>query len=204
MDPYVGEIRMFAGNYAPYDWALCDGQLLAISGNEALFSLIGNRYGGDGQSTFALPDLRGRVPLHAGAAPGLSPRILAQQGGAESVTLTQGQLPAHTHNAYASNDPASSSYSAANGVPGNVTGTSIYGLMGTPGNMTASAIGPAGAGLPHDNMAPYLCVNFIISLNGICAPPAASTSTTRAATATRSRCWPRARVRISSMRAPVT
>lgn len=166
-EPYVGEIRMFAGNYAPEGWMLCEGQVLSISENEVLFTLIGTTYGGDGQSTFGLPDLRGRVPIHAGTGPGLSPRALAQQGGAENVTLTQNQLPLHSHAAYASNDPASNDYTAATGVPGNTGGANIYGLMGTPGPMTANAIGPAGIGGAHNNMAPYLCVNFIISLYGL-------------------------------------
>lgn len=166
-DPYVGEIRMFGGNFAPVGWALCNGQLLSISENDLLFNLIGTLYGGDGQSTFALPDLRGRVPIHAGAGAGLSPRFLAQQGGAESVTLNQNQLPIHTHAACASNDPATNDYTAATGLPGNTGGTSVYGLMGTPGAMTANVIGPAGSSMPHENMAPYQCVNFIIALYGL-------------------------------------
>lgn len=166
-DPYVGEIRMFGGSFAPAGWALCNGQLLSISENDLLFNLIGTSYGGDGQNTFGLPDLRGRVPIHAGTGAGLSPRSLAQQGGVETVTLNQNQLPAHTHAAYASTDPATNDYTAATGLPGNTGGTSVYGLMGTPGAMTANAIGPAGSGMPHENMAPYLCVNFIIALYGL-------------------------------------
>ena len=166
-DPYVGEIRMFAGNYAPQGWLICDGSLVSIAENDVLFNLIGTTYGGDGQTNFALPDLRGRVPVHAGAGLGLSARSLAQKGGVEHVTLTQNQLPAHSHAPYASNDPATNSYTAANGVPGNTGGTSVYGQMGTPEPMLANAIGSAGSNMPHNNMAPYLCVNFIISLYGL-------------------------------------
>jgi microcystin-dependent protein len=172
-DPYVGEIRMFAGNYAPVGWALCNGALLPIDENDTLFNLIGTTYGGDGQSTFAVPDLRGRVPLHAGnsTGPGLSQYTLGQPGGVESVTLTQNQMPAHSHALYASNDAATNDYTAANGVPGNTGGTNVYGLMGSPGPMMPNAIGAVGANQPHDNMAPYLCVNFIISLFGIYPMP---------------------------------
>ncbi len=168
-DPYVGEIRMFAGNYPPIGWVFCDGALLSIDENDTLYNLIGNTYGGDGQTNFAVPDLRGRVPLHAGAGAGagLSARTLAQQGGVESVTLSQNQLAAHSHAPAASNDPATNDFTAANGVPGNTAGANVYGLMGTPGPMSANVIGAAGAGLPHTNMAPYLCVNFIMSLFGL-------------------------------------
>lgn len=169
--PYIGEIRMFAGNFPPSGWMFCEGQLLAISDYDTLFNLIGTTYGGDGMDTFALPDLRGRVPLHGGTGPGLSNRQLAETGGVETVTLTTNQMPAHTHAVLASNDVANSSYTAANGVPGNTSGTAVYGLMGTPGPMTANALAAAGGSQPHTNMAPYLCVNFIISLFGIYPSP---------------------------------
>ena len=165
--PYIGEIRMFAGSFAPVGWALCDGSPMAIGEYDTLFALIGTTYGGDGQNTFHLPDLRGRVPVHAGIGTGLSARTLAQPGGAETVTLNANQMAAHNHAPCASNDAASNDYTAANGVPGNSGGANVYGLMDTPGPMTANAIGAAGANMAHNNMAPYLCVNFIISLFGL-------------------------------------
>lgn len=166
-DPYVGEVRMFAGNFAPDQWALCNGQLLSIAENDVLFNLIGTTYGGDGQSTFALPDLRGRIPLHAGTGIGLSPRVLGVQGGVEAVTLTAAQMPGHTHAMLASRDSANAAYSGANGVPSAVAGTAVYGPVTVPGPMTANTIGAAGASQAHDNVAPFLCVNFIIALYGI-------------------------------------
>jgi microcystin-dependent protein len=169
--PYVGEIRLFAGNFAPAGWELCQGQLLPIADNDTLFQLLGTSYGGDGVSTFALPDLRGRVPVHAGSGAGLSPRTLAEAGGAESVTLNTSQMAAHTHLVSASQDPASGDYNAATGLPATVAGTNLYGAVGTPGPMLANAIGAAGGARAHDNMAPYLCLNFIISLFGIYPAP---------------------------------
>lgn len=168
-EPYVGEIRMFAGNFAPVGWEFCHGQMLSIEENDVLFMLIGTTYGGDGQSTFALPDLRGRVPVHSGgsAGPGVSQRSLGEQGGAEFVTLTQNQLPVHTHAVVASTDTTASTYDATTGVPGTVAATNVYGPVGTPGPMTANAIGSVGGNQAHANMAPYLSVNFIISMFGI-------------------------------------
>ena len=127
-DPYVGEIRMFGGNFAPDGWMNCEGQLLPIAENETLFQLIGTMYGGDGQTTFGLPDLRGRVPLHAGAGTGLTPRTLAQLGGAETVTLSTAQMPAHNHAVLASSNAASTNATPGS-VPGNTGGTGVYGLM---------------------------------------------------------------------------
>ncbi len=158
--PYVGEIRMFAGNFAPAGWMFCEGQLLPISENETLFTLIGTTYGGDGQSTFALPDLRGRVPLHFGNG-----FTLAETGGVETVTLTVPQIPSHNHAMLASNDiPASSS-------PGNnVTGQAAAKIYRS-GNPTVflnpGAIGSTGGSQPHNNFQPYLCIDFIISLFGV-------------------------------------
>ncbi len=166
-DPYVGEVRLFAGNFAPYGWALCQGQLLSIAENEALFQLLGTTYGGDGQSTFALPDLRGRVPLHQGAGPGLSNRTIGQTGGSERVTLNAQQLPAHTHAQLASKAPAQ----AAAGPSGSLLAAASVNLYGngpptTP--MAANAIAPSsGGGQPHDNMAPFLAMNYIIALFGV-------------------------------------
>jgi microcystin-dependent protein len=159
--PYVGEIRMFGGNFAPAGWMFCEGQLLPISENETLFNLIGTTYGGDGQSTFALPDLRGRLPIHQGNG-----FILAETGGAEEVTLTVQQIPAHSHPFLASKGPGN-----VNGPAGNVTGESaavkIYFADVPSVAMNAAAVGPAGGSQPHTNFQPYLCVDFIISLFGI-------------------------------------
>lgn len=163
--PYVGEIRMFAGNFAPAGWMFCEGQLLPISENETLFNLIGTTYGGDGQSTFALPDLRGRLPIHQGNG-----FILAETGGAEEITLTVGQMPAHSHPLLASsavaNDPNPTS---------NVLGESSAATLFQSGNpaaaMAPQSISLVGGSQPHTNFQPYLCINFIISLFGIFPSP---------------------------------
>src|SRR5205085_853768 len=159
--PYVGEIRMFGGNFAPAGWMFCEGQLLPISENETLFQLIGTTYGGDGQSTFALPDLRGRIPLHQGNG-----FILAETGGAEEITLTINQIPAHSHPLL-----ATTSGGTLNTPGGNLTAESaavkIYVADVAGGNMSPSAIGSTGGSQPHTNFQPYLCVDFIISLFGI-------------------------------------
>lgn len=160
-DTYVGEIRLFAGNFAPAGWLLCHGQLLAISDNETLFTLIGTTYGGDGESTFALPDLRGRVPLHQGNG-----AVLASQGGAETVTLTVPQVPAHAHPLAASTDVATQTAPAGN-VPAQPTAADLY-IADTPdAGLAASTVGPTGGSQPHENMQPFLGLNFIISLFGI-------------------------------------
>jgi microcystin-dependent protein len=159
--PYVGEIRMFAGNFAPAGWAFCDGQLLPISENETLFNLIGTTYGGDGQQTFALPELRGRIPIHQGGG-----RIIGQMEGSEQVTLTQQQMPAHAHAMHGSADQASPFALPPGSVMASNALTPLYDANPVS-DLSASAIGSAGASQPHDNMAPYLCVNFIISLFGI-------------------------------------
>lgn len=164
-NPFVGEIRLFAGNFAPAGWMFCQGQLLPIAENEVLFVLIGTTYGGDGQSTFALPDLRGRVPLHQGQGPGLSPRTLGEVGGTESVTLTPGQLPVHTHALHAS--PAAASGTAPGGALLAATSVASYDSAAGSTAMAAVAVGPAGGSLPHENMAPTLAVNYIISLFGV-------------------------------------
>jgi microcystin-dependent protein len=165
--PYVGEIRMFAGNFAPAGWEFCSGQLLPISENETLFQLIGTTYGGDGQSTFALPDLRGRIPIHQGNG-----FILAETGGAEEITLTTNQIPAHSHPLLA-NSAAATTLTAQNSVLAAATGASIspYGSDAPRTNLAPQAIGPVGGSQPHNNFQPYLCVNFIISLFGIFPSP---------------------------------
>lgn len=163
--PYVGEIRMFAGNFAPAGWMFCEGQLLPISENETLFQLIGTTYGGDGESTFALPDLRGRLPIHQGN--GL---ILAETGGAEEITLTVNQIPAHSHPFLASGATALNANPQGN-VVGNQTLAQMY-LEDAPNvNLAAGAVAPVGGSQPHTNFQPYLCINFIISLFGIFPSP---------------------------------
>lgn len=163
--PYVGEIRMFGGNFAPAGWQFCEGQLLPISENETLFQLIGTTYGGDGQSTFALPDLRGRIPIHQGNG-----FILAETGGAEEITLTVPQIPAHTHALLASSGPGGGA-SPAGTVVAEAPGVSLLIEDVTSVNMNAAAISPIGGSQPHTNFQPYLCVNFIISLFGIFPSP---------------------------------
>lgn len=163
--PYVGEIRMFAGNFAPAGWMFCEGQLLPISENETLFNLIGTTYGGDGQSTFALPDLRGRLPLHWGTGGGGTYQ-LAETGGVEEVTLTVQQIPAHSHPMLASLNNAGLSTVAGN-VVGQVGATQIYREAPAASPLAAQACAPTGGSQPHNNFQPYLCVNFIISLFGI-------------------------------------
>lgn len=163
--PYVGEIRMFGGNFAPAGWMFCEGQLLPISENETLFQLIGTTYGGDGQSTFALPDLRGRLPIHQGNG-----FILAESGGAEEITLTVQQIPAHSHPLLATNTVANDQTPNQNVLA--QTGT-FDGYQSTPANaaMAAQSISSVGGSQPHTNFQPYLCVSFIISLFGIFPSP---------------------------------
>ncbi len=164
-EPFVGEIRMFAGNFAPRSWAFCDGQLLAVSQNDALFSLFGTIYGGDGRTTFGLPDMRGRIPIHQGTGPGLSDRRLGSQGGQENVSLTANQVGAHTHSFMAENAPAGDGSPAGNTVA-TATGANIYG-SGAGSAMSPSTITATGAGQPHTNLMPTLCVHFIVALFGV-------------------------------------
>lgn len=159
--PYVGEIRMFAGNFPPVGWMFCEGQLLPISENETLFNLIGTTYGGDGQSTFALPDLRGRIPIHQGNG-----FILAETGGAEEITLTVNQIPAHSHPLLASGD-IGNQVNAAGALTSNSQGAIPYIEDAPTLNMNAQAISAVGGSQPHTNFQPYLCIDFIISLFGI-------------------------------------
>jgi microcystin-dependent protein len=168
-EPFLGEIRMFAGNFAPQGWAFCQGQILPIAQNTALFSLLGTTYGGNGQTTFALPDLRGRLPMNPGQGPGLSPRSLGQVGGSETVTLLTNQMPAHTHQLNASNQEGNASAptgSLMSAFPSDATAICYH--DGNPNTtMSPQAIGATGGSQPHDNMPPFLCVNFIIALEGI-------------------------------------
>ena len=168
--PYVGEIRMFAGNFAPTGWAMCNGQPLPISGNETLFQLIGTTYGGDGQNTFNLPNLQSRIPLHMGTGPDGVNYPLAQAAGTESVTLTTQQIPVHTHALLGSTGAAT-----AGNPSGQVLAQSAqtaYMIEATGAlAMNASSISPVGGSQPHENCQPFLCINYIISLFGLFPSP---------------------------------
>lgn len=163
--PYVGEIRMFAGNFAPAGWMMCDGQLLPISENETLFQLIGTTYGGDGESTFALPNLQSRVPIHQGNG-----FILAETGGVEEVTLTVSQIPAHNHAFLATTNPGATTNANPN-LTADSPNIKIYIEDVTGVAMNAQALTPTGGSQPHTNLQPFLCINFIISLFGIFPSP---------------------------------
>jgi microcystin-dependent protein len=165
-DPYIGEIRMFAGNFPPVGWEFCDGRELPIAENDALFQLIGPTYGGDGQQTFALPNLQSRLPLHAGQGPGLSNRVLAEQGGTETVTLTVQQIPAHSHRGGGSSAGATSA-SPAGAVAASAPNSPYLAGGSSPVDMKAGLVEESGGSQPHENLPPYLAVNFIISLFGI-------------------------------------
>jgi microcystin-dependent protein len=169
-DPYIGEIRMFAGNFAPSGWALCSGQLIPISQNTALFSILGTTYGGNGTTTFALPDLQGRAPMHWGQGPGLTPRDLGESSGEVNVSITSSQMAAHNHTANAVNTTGD------NPSPqGEIWATSAnrdrtYSSSPANTTMNSSALGAAGGNQPHNNLQPYTTVNFIIALQGIFPP----------------------------------
>ncbi|MCG3198874.1 MAG: phage tail protein [Candidatus Omnitrophica bacterium] len=165
--PYVGEIRMFAGNFAPAGWMFCEGQLLPISENETLFQLIGTTYGGDGESTFALPDLRGRIPIHQGDG-----FILAETGGAEEITLTVSQIPAHSHAALGSTNTGTGTAPQNNLLTNLPSATNTaYGTDAPLTNLHPSSVSSVGGSQPHTNFQPYLCVDYIISLFGIFPSP---------------------------------
>jgi microcystin-dependent protein len=170
--PYVGEIRMFAGNFPPVGWMFCDGNQMAISENETLFQLIGTTYGGDGESTFNLPNLQSRIPIHMGTSTTGTTYQIAEMAGVESVTLTISQIPSHTHPLVATNDSGSQA-NAGNGVLAAQSPVSIYRPNATPPNvaMNANSVTVTGGSQPHENMQPFLCVNFIISLFGIFPSP---------------------------------
>ena len=163
--PYIGEIRMFAGTFNPVGWEFCSGQLMPISENDALFTLIGTTYGGDGQETFALPNLQSRLPIHMGTGPDGVTYQIGEAAGTESVTLSIQQIPSHTHAFLVSGESGSAS-NAANAMP--ATGITVY-RPDQPANspLNAAAITPVGGSQPHENMQPFLCVNYIISLFGI-------------------------------------
>ena len=170
-EPFIAEIRIFAGNFAPRSWAFCNGQLLPISQNTALFSLIGTTYGGDGRTTLALPDLQGRAPVHPGVGPGLTSKRLGQRGGVESVTLTESQIPNHNHNLMASQeetefdgtpDPANAATGVVEG------GKEIYtNASNSQTPLSPEAIAQVGGSQPHNNMQPFITVSYIIALQGL-------------------------------------
>jgi microcystin-dependent protein len=165
MDPFLGQIIMFAGNFAPRGWALCDGQLLPIAANQALFSILGTTYGGDGKTTFALPDLRGRVAIHPGQGPGLTPRRLGEKAGTETVSMTVNNLPPHNPAMNVVNGDAKAATPAGN-LPGNAQ-TQLYSSGQPSAQMNAQAIGNTGEGQPVPVVQPFECVNYIIALQGI-------------------------------------
>ncbi len=162
-EPFIGQVTLFAGNFAPRGWAFCSGQLLAISQNQALFSILGTFYGGDGRTTFALPDLRGRVPVHPGQGPGLANRTLGERGGAEQVSLSTDQIPAHAHNFRATTNAADSTTPAGKIL---ASGPTAYG-SGANTQLSNNVIRNTGGGSPHDNMQPWLGLNYIIAITGI-------------------------------------
>jgi microcystin-dependent protein len=164
-DPFVAEIRMMANNFAPRGWAFCNGQLLQISQNTALFSLIGTTYGGDGRTTTALPNLQGRLAMHPGRGPGLTPRNLGQRGGVTTVALTEAQVPAHSHAAQGVDENADST--APGGKYFAIADDDTYRGSGTGVNMAADSITVAGGGQPHNNMQPHLGINYCIALVGV-------------------------------------
>jgi microcystin-dependent protein len=163
--PFIGEIRMFAGNFAPAGWAFCDGTTLPISENDTLFLLIGTTYGGDGETTFNLPDLRGRAPIHMGTGSSGTTYQLGESGGVESVTLTTSQIPQHTHALQATTATGTQPNPGGN-VLANSQGPQPYIQEGPDGNLDAQALSTAGGSQPHDNLQPYLGINFILSLFG--------------------------------------
>jgi len=169
MDPYLGEIRIFAGNYAPRDWALCDGSLLSIAQYNALYSIIGVTYGGDGKTTFKLPDLRGRAPMHYGDGPDLTTRTFAQPIGSSTVTLNETQMPIHTHRAQGSSVVASGIDNPTNAIWGSKSAISSkpYVSLNNAVEMKVDIVKPHGGNQPHNNMQPFVAMNFIICLEGI-------------------------------------
>lgn len=173
-DPFVAEIRIFPFNFAPKGWAFCDGQILPLSQNTALFSLLGTSYGGNGQSNFALPNLQGRLTMSQGQGPGLSPRDLGETGGQDSVTLLATEMPAHTHQLMATaatTSPSPAGNSISQGV--SATNTAVPEYRSSPTNtvaMAAQAVAAAGGSQPHNNLPPYLTMNFCIALQGVYPP----------------------------------
>jgi len=165
-EPFIGEIRMFGGSFAPAGWAFCNGATIPISENDALFTLIGTTYGGDGQETFQLPDLQGRLPMHQGTGKDGITYTIGEKAGTETVTLSTQQMPAHTHALIASASPGTNA-APKDAVVAKTTTGFLYINENPTGNMAPSAINPVGGSQPHENMQPYLCITFIISLYGV-------------------------------------
>lgn len=173
MDPFVAEIRIFPFNFAPKGWAFCDGQLLPISQNTALFSLLGTTYGGDGKSNFALPNMQGNAPMHPGQGPGLSLHDLGETGGSDTVTLLESELPAHSHALNASGQPGEDASPSGEALARSV-GAVLYQTNVSQNlvSMAPGVLAPTGGGQPHNNMQPYLTLNFCIALQGVFPPRA--------------------------------
>lgn len=167
MEPFIGQVMMFAGNFAPRGWALCDGQLLSISQHSALFSILGTTYGGDGVSTFALPDMRCRVPIHVGTGPGLTPQHLGERSGVETVTLSVNQMPTHNHQVSCLSTQGNLATPQGNYLGGDRTGGDDLYSNTANASMNSQMIEPAGESQPVNLMQPSLCVNFVIALDGI-------------------------------------
>jgi microcystin-dependent protein len=177
MDPFLGEIRMVGWNFAANGWALCNGQLMPISQNQALFALLGTTYGGNGTTTFALPNLQGRVPIHQGTGLGLSPYTIGESSGSENITLLPNQMPAHNHLMGVSNlpgavaDPTNAILAQGNSGAGrSPVAVSDYVSTAATGTLAPAAIASSGGNQPHSNIQPFLCINFIIALTGIFPP----------------------------------
>ncbi len=167
-DPFIAEIHMFAGNFAPRGWAFCDGQLLPIAQNTALFSLLGTTYGGDGRTTFGVPNLRGRAPMHPGNGPGLTSRRRGELGGTETVSLSETNLPSHAHKLRGASSPASASAPSTSTTLARSVGGNAYRTSSTPGETLANeSLLAAGGSSAHNNMQPFLAINFIIALVGV-------------------------------------
>jgi len=171
MDPFVAEIRIFPFNFAPKGWAFCDGQILPLSQNTALFSLLGTTYGGDGKSNFALPDMQGNAPMHPGKGPGLSLHDLGESGGSETVTLLESEIPSHSHALMASSTNSSKPNPSGNALAKTSGATPYVPAAGAPlSPFSDQALAPAGGDQPHNNMQPYLTLNFCIALQGVYPP----------------------------------
>jgi microcystin-dependent protein len=166
-EPYIGEIRMFGGTYAPQGWSFCNGSLISISDNPTLYNLIGTTYGGDGINTFGLPNLLGRMPIHAGTGQGTQTYVLGQSGGLEQVGLLTNQIPSHNHTLSGSTDTANASVPTDNVLAATASGTTPYIQAPARAAMDGISMAQAGGSTPHDNMMPFLCVNFIIALYGV-------------------------------------
>ena len=170
MDPFVAEIRIFPFNFPPKGWAWCDGQLLPLSQNTALFSLLGTTYGGNGKSNFALPNLQGAAPMHPGQGPGLSLHDLGETGGSDTVTLLESEIPNHAHALNARNDVGEDRIAGPTESLARSTGGNLYSTPGSLTQLSASTLAPAGGGQPHNNMQPYLTFYFNIALQGVYPP----------------------------------